>query len=215
MSTQVQTIDDRRGILFTISRDSNPLYQVESSAWAREDNRWPEEDIPQEIRDKMAELEQNGKPGAFVRFLQGEVGVYVICERNIKSLPAPADDDIVLDPFGQPSSERRLSAYDVVIRAKSGAIRDADGGTAETNEGDYYVIPCQTWGRYVLEQDKRPGHVEVTKEMLHLLDELHGHNFLSMSPDKPDEVLPPDIGEPEPAIIGITCYVLNLSRFKR
>jgi len=215
MSCQNPLVNDRRGFLFTINRDADPVYQVESSAWTQEANRWSEEDIPQEIRDKVAQLEQTGKPGAFVRFLQGEVGVYVICEKNIKNLPEAADEEISIEPFHQQESPRMLSPYDIVIRAKGGAVRADNGEILKTREGDYYVIRCQNWGRFVVDETKRPEFVETTRKMLSLLEDLHGHNFLSMSPDKPDEVLPPDMVAPEQACFGITCYVLNLSRFTR
>jgi hypothetical protein len=191
------------------------VYQVESSAWTQEANRWSEEDVPQEIRDKVDQLERTGKPGAFVRFLQGEVGVYLICEKNIKTLPELADDEINADPFEHQGSGRKLSPYDIVVRAKGGTVRAENGEIKKTRAGDYYVIPCQSWGRFIVEEPKRPEFVETTKNMLSLLEDLHGHNFLSMSPDKPDEVLPPDMAAPESACFGITCYVLNLSRFTR
>jgi hypothetical protein len=215
MSDSNLYIDDRRGLLFTINGEATPVYQVESKSWAQPANRWSENDIPEVLRDKIVALEASGKPGAFVRFLQGEDGIYVICEKNIKSLPESADEDIVIDPFQSSGNGRTLSTYDVVIRAKGGKVQGDNGESVETQEGDYYVIPCQSWGAVVLDQPMRPRFVEITKEMLHLLEALHGKNFLSMSPDKPEEILPPDIVVPTTAFIGITCYVLNLSRFKR
>lgn len=214
MSNQIPFIDDRRGFIFTINRDSSPVYQMESHAWAHESNRWREEDIPPAIRDKVAHLEQTGKPGAFVSFLQGDTGIYVICEKNISNLPQPADAASTADPFVQPNSGRQLSPYDIVIRAKGGAVHPQNGKAFETQEGAYYVIRCQSWGRFVVDHSKRPDFVETTKEFLLLLENLHGHNFLSMSPDKPSETLPPDMVEPEEAVLGIACYVLNLSSFK-
>lgn len=215
MTQQMTCNDDRRGLLFTINQESSPVYQLESQAWARPENRWNVEDIPQSIRDKVAKLEQTGKPGAFVRFMQGETGVYVLCEKNIGTLPERADDEIQADLPNEGGEGPTLSPYDIVIHAKAGTIPSENGETIETAEGSYYVIPCQSWGRFILEQHLRPGHVETTKEFLLLLDNLHGQNFLAMSPDKPTEVLPPDMEEPIPAIIPITCYVLNLAHFKR
>jgi hypothetical protein len=215
MTDQVSCVNDRRGFLFTINLESNPVYQVESHAWARPENRWNEEDIPKAIRDKMAQLEQSGKPGAFVRFMQGETGVYLVCEKNINNLPACADDEISFEPPQEGINGPTLAPYDIVVRTKGGMIQLQNGEAVETPEGAYYVIPCQSWTRFVLEQSLRPGHVETTKEFLLLLDDLHGQNFLAMSPDKPTEVLPPDLSEPVPAIIPITCYVLNLAHFQR
>lgn len=215
MSTQIPYINDRRGFLFTINRDVDPVYQVESSAWAQQVHRWSETDVPQPIRDKVSQLEQNGKPGAFVRFLQGEVGVYVVCEKNIKTIPEPGDEEVSVDAFEQNGNGRQLSPYDIVIRAKGGTVRTENGETFETQEGDYYVIPCQVWGRYILEEPKRPEFVELTKQMLSFMQDLNGHNFVCMSPDKPDEALPPTMAAPEPASFGIACYVLNLPNFKR
>ena len=215
MSNEIPYINDRRGILFTINSDSNPVYQVESKSWAHEVNRWTQDDIPQEIRDKVADLKETGKPGAFVRFLQGEVGVYVIYEKNIKNLPEAADEDLLIEPRAQPGSERELAPYDIVICTKDGTIHTEDGETVATREGDYYIIRCQTWGRFVLNPPMRPSFVETTKEFLLLLDDLHGRNFLSMSPDITGEVLPGDIGDPVSVADGVNCYVLNLARFKR
>lgn len=215
MSNKLQYLDDRRGFLFTINRDSNPVYQVESASWAHAENRWSAIDLPPEILAKVAELKASGKPGAFVQFLQGEDGVYVICEKNIKNLPEAADDDLVYALRGQMASARALSPYDIVICAKGGTIRGQNGEAFETQEDDYYVVRCQSWGRFALNQLMQPGFVETTKEFLLLLDNLHGKNFLSMSPDKTSETLPPDFGEPSDVPVGINCYVLNLSRFKR
>jgi hypothetical protein len=209
----IPCIDDKRGLIFTIDRDRSTVYQVESGAWARAANRWAAEDLPEQIRRKVAELGENGKPGAFVQFLQGEVGVYVICEKNIRTLPDAADDDLVdLDP--PPAGARTLSAYDIVISAKDGKVA-SEGGVVETREGDIFVIGCRDWSRVVLEEGDRPSFVETTKEMLHLLDDLNGRNFLSMSPEKPDESLPGDLAPPRAATDGINCYVLNLARFQR
>ncbi len=119
MSNDIPCIDDRRGIIFTINRDSDPVYQVESKAWAHAANRWNPNDIPQEIRDKAAYLRDTGKPGAFVPFVQREGGVYLICEKNIKNLPEPADDDASVElplPLG---SARVLDPYDIVICRRS------------------------------------------------------------------------------------------------
>ncbi|WP_437765333.1 hypothetical protein WMF27_30515 [Sorangium sp. So ce281] len=216
MSNDIQCINDRRGLVFTIDREPNPVYQLESSAWANAENRWAERDIPPEIRDKVASLNETGKPGAFVQFLQGDVGVYVICEKNIKNLPETACDDLVVqEECAKLSSARRLAAYDLVICAKNGTIRAESGETFETREGDYYVVRCQSWGRFVLNPSLRPGFVETTKEVLLLLEGLHRKNFLSMSPDPTDERLPPDVAQPTAVPVGINCYVLNLSRFKR
>ncbi|MDI1480397.1 hypothetical protein [Polyangium sp. y55x31] len=215
MSDLMICIDDKRGLLFTINGESNPVYQVESKSWAQPDNRWSEKDIPQAIRDKIARLEASGKPGAFVRFLQGEDGVYVICEKNIKNLPESADEDVVLDPLQFCGDGRTLSTYDLIIHAKGGKVEGDNGEAFETKEGEYYVIRCQSWSRVVLDQPMRPHFVETTKEFLRLLEDLHGKNYLSMSPDKPEEVLPPDIAAPTYAIEAINCYVLNLSRFRR
>ncbi|MGK4000827.1 hypothetical protein [Sorangium sp. So ce1024] len=216
MSNQIPSIDDRRGIVFTINREPNPVYQLESSAWASAENRWAERDIPPEIRDKVASLKETGKPGAFVQFLQGDVGVYVICERNIKNLPEMACDDLVVQGTrAKLGGGRGLADYDLVICAKNGTIRAENGDTFETREGDYYVVHCQSWGRFVLNPSQRPGFVETTKEVLLLLEGLHRKNFLSMSPDPTDERLPRDFAQPTAVPVGINCYVLNLSRFKR
>ncbi|WP_437792883.1 hypothetical protein [Sorangium sp. So ce693] len=216
MSNEIPCSNDRRGIVFTIDRESNPVYQLESSAWASAENLWAERDVPPEIRDKVASLHETGKPGAFVHFLQGDVGVYVICEKNIKNLPETAGDDLVVqEAYAALSSARRLAAYDLVICAKKGTIRAESGETFETREGDYYVVHCQSWGRFVLNPSLRPGFVETTKEVLLLLEGLHRTNFLSMSPDPTGERLPPDVVQPTAVPVGINCYVLNLSRFKR
>lgn len=215
MSSQPPYFDDRRGLLFTINRDSAPVYQVESASWAHAENRRSASDLPPEILAKVASLKESGKPGAFVQFLQGEVGVYVICEKNIKNLPEAADDDLVYAPSGQAGSSREISPYDIIICAKGGEVRGQNGEMSETQEDDYYVLQCQKWGRYALSQSKQPDFVGTTKEFLLLLDNLHGKNFLSMSPDPIHETLPPDFGEPTEVSFGIACYVLNLSRFKR
>ncbi len=215
MSNAILNVDDPRSLIFTIDRQREPLYQVESKHWARADHRWNHDDIPPEIHAKVAELEENGKPGAFAQFLQGQDGVYVICEKNIKQMPEVADDDLVFAPPAQASDGRQLSPYDIVICAKGGTIQADNGDTYETAEGEYYVIKCNAWGRFVLNQAMRPRDVETTKEVLILLDSLHGKNFLSMSPDRTPEGLPPDMVEPTEAIVACNCYVLNLARFKR
>lgn len=217
MTKLISYIDDRRGFLLTINLEPDPVYQVESSVWAHVANRWAHEDIPPEIHDKVAHLKVTGKPGAFVRFLHSDVGVYVLYEKNIKNLPEPADDDdIVVDPGWRPESERKLSPYDIVICAKGGAVGRADSGeTYETQEGDYYVIRCQSWGRLVLNPPLRPSFVETSKDFLLLLESLHRKNYLSMCPDPTIEVLPPDFGDCVPVPEGLNCYVLNLARFKR
>jgi hypothetical protein len=214
MSSQLPYFNDRRGFLFTINRDSNPVFQVESASWAQAENRWSANDLPPEILAKVAHLKESGKPGAFVQFLQGEVGVYVICEKNIKNLPEAADDDLVDASRGLAGSARELEPYDIIICAKGGAVRGQNGETSETQEDDYYVLRCQSWGGFVLSQAKQPDFVATTKEFLHLLDNLHGKNFLAMSPDKPSEIYPGP-AEPSDVAIGIACYVLNLARFKR
>jgi hypothetical protein len=210
----IPCIDDQRGLIFTISRETNPVYQVTSGAWAKPENLWQQGEIPQEIRDKVADLIDGGKPGAFVRFLQGEDGVYVICEKNIKTLPETASDDLAIETPRPSETGRALSSYDIVICAKGGTVAAEGGGTTETREGDYYVIGCGDWSQVVLEEQDRPKFVETTKEMLHLLEELNGQNFLSMKPD-PDELLPVGLEPPTSATVGINCYVLNLARFQR
>jgi hypothetical protein len=215
MSSKPPYFDDRRGLLFTINRDSNPVYQVESASWAHAENRWSANELPPEILAKVAYLKESGKPGAFVQFLQGEDGVYVICEKNIKNLPDAAADELVNVPRAQAVSARALAPYDIIICAKGGPIHGQNGETFETQEDDYYVLRCQSWGRFVLSEPKQPDFVGTTKEFLLLLDNLHGKNFLSMSPDPTHETLPPDFGEPTDASFGIACYVLNLARFKR
>jgi hypothetical protein len=216
MSNETLNVDDPRSLIFTIDRQRDPLYQVESHHWARAEHRWNHSDIPPEIHAKVAELAQNGKPGAFVRFGNGEDGVYVIYESNIKPLPEAADQDVVLTPPAPASSGRKLCTYDIVIYAKGGAVRSDNGGDAyQTSEGEFYVIPCNAWGRFVLHQAMRPRDVETTKDILILLDSLHGKNFLSMTPDKALETLPPDMVMPTEAIVACNCYVLNLARFKR
>lgn len=208
-------VDDRRGLIFTIDRQREPVYQVESQHWARADHRWPSAEIPPEIHAKVEELKASGKPGAFARFLQGEDGVYVIYEKNIKPMPEVADQEIAFVPPPQASSGRQLAPYDIVICAKGGTVRADNGELFETTEDGYYVIKCQTWARFLNNQAMRPRDVETTKEVLLLLEDLNGKNYLSMSPDKTPEALPIDLFEPTDAIIGITCYVLNLARFKR
>ncbi len=94
-------------------------------------------------------------------------------------------------------------------------IYGENGETFETQEGDWYVIKCQSWGRFSLNKAIRPGFVETTKEFLLLLSNLHSKDFLSMSPDPTSEVLPPDFGQAMDVPLGINCYVLNLSRFTR
>lgn len=216
MSNEIPCLNDRRGLVFTIAREPNPVYQVESSAWASAENRWAEHDIPPEIRDKVASLKETGKPGAFVHYLQGDVGVYVICESNIKNLPEAACDDLVVEGTRPKlGGAQELADYDLVICAKDGAIRAENGETFETREGDYYVVHCQSWGRFVLNPSVRPRFVETTKEVLLLLESLHRKNFLSMSPDPTDEALPRNLMKPIAVTVGINCYVLNLSRFKR
>lgn len=215
MSRESLNINDRRSFIFTIDRRSEPVYQVESQDWARAEHRWSHDEIPPELRAKIAELAESGKPGAFVRFPGGEEGVYVICEKNIKPIPELAGDDLILDPSSQPPGERRLSPYDLVICAIGGAICADNGNVFETGEGEYYVIRCQAWGRFVQNQALRPKDVETTKEVLLLLEKLHGKGFLSMSPDPSDEVLPGDMPESTVVSEHVNCYVLNLSRFAR
>lgn len=209
-------IDDRRGLIFTINSESDPVYQVESSAWAQAGNRWTEEEMPPEIRAKIASLRETGQPGAFVQLVQGEVGVYVILETNIKRLPeAAADEQTVVDPSSQPEGARALAPYDIIICAKEGTVHAGNGETFETQVGDCYVLKCQSWGRFYLPPAQEPDFITTTKSFLRLLDRLHGKNFLSMCPDPESEALPPDFGDAFPAIVAINCYVLNLSRFKR
>ena len=215
MSRESLNVNDRRSLIFTIDRRPDPVYQVESQDWARAEHRWSHDEIPPELRAKIVELEQSGKPGAFVRFAGGDEGVYVLCEKNIKPIPELAGDDLVLDPSAQPPGARRLSPYDVVIRAIGGTISADNGDVFQTGEGEYYVINCQAWGRFVQNRAMRPRDVETTKEVLLLLERLHGKNFLSMTPDEPAEVLPPNMPEAFEAVIVVNCYVLNLSRFTR
>jgi len=209
----IPCIDDKRGLLFTIGGEPDPLYQVESSAWCQPENRWERSEIPAEIRAKVAELVDSGKPGAFVRFVSGEVGVYVICEKNIKTLPEVAGDELLFTPPTPGGAERALSSYDIIICAKAGTVRTAGGEAVTTQEGDYYVIGSPAWSRVILEEGDRPRFVETTKEILHLLEALNGKNFLSMSPD-PSEMSPRLLPAPHPATDGINCYVLNLARFE-
>lgn len=216
MPGQPPYLNDRRGLLFTINRESSPVYQVESTSWARPENRWSSHDLPPEIFAKIAHLKESGKPGAFVQFFQGEVGVYLVCEKNIKNLPEAADDDLVYAPREQAENARELSPYDIVISAKGGAIHGQNGETSETQEDEIYVLRYQSWGRFVLSEPKQPHFVSTTREFLLLLDNLHDKSFLSMSPDKPSEALPPpDFGTSADVDCGIACYVLNLARFKR
>lgn len=202
----IPVIDDPRGFVFTINQEKAPVYQVDSTQWARSEHRRPAAEIPPEIRAKVAELRDSGEPGAFARFGETELGVYVLCEPNIKNLPEPAAEDAVIghSPEGPP-----LSPHDIVIYAKAGAIQGEDGNVYHTGEGEYYVVKGEEWSRFA--PAALPPDVGTTKEVLLLLDRLHGKNFLSMSPDKPEELLcdPTDPG------FNITCYVLNLSRFKR
>lgn len=209
-------LDDRRGLLFTINGEPAPLYQVESTAWAQPANRWTEEELPPEVRARIASLRQTGQPGAFVQLVQGEVGVYVILEENIKRLPeAAAEEETAIDPSWQSESGRALSPYDIILCTRGGPINPASGQTPETQAGDCYVLKCQSWGQFFLPSAQEPEDVTTTKRVLLLLDKLHSRNFLSMCPDPESEVLPPDFGEPIPAFMPINCYVLNLSRFKR
>lgn len=215
MSTEFNGFDDRRGLLFTIDREKDPVYQVESRRWARPENRWQEAEIPAEIRARVTELKQSGQPGAFARLLPGDDGVYVLCETNIKQIPELAAEDIAVAPAQQPAGARQLAPYDIVICAKGGAVPTGSGEELATAEDEYYVIKSDAWTRFALDRAMRPAFVETTKDFLHLIEDLHGRNFLSMSPDKAGEVLPPDLEPPSPAIVAINCYVLNLSRFKR
>ncbi|HSO00064.1 MAG TPA: hypothetical protein VLS89_17345 [Candidatus Nanopelagicales bacterium] len=214
MSDQSQGVNDPRGLIFTIDRRPEPVYQVESQSWACAEHLWRHDEIPPEILAKISELEENGQPGAFVRFLHGEDGIYVLCEKNIKALPEPAAEDATIDPTSAPGGGRTLSAYDIVVCAKGGTIRAENGDVYQTAEGECYVIRCGTWGRFIMDQEKRPSFVQTTKEVLLLLEDLHGKNFLSMTPDK-HEGLPSDMLEPTVANDALHCYVLNLSRFKR
>ena len=208
-------IDDRRGLIFTINGEPHPVYQVESSAWAHTENMWAVQDMPQAIRDQIQYLRQSGSPGAFVQLVQGEVGVYVIMEPNIGRLPAPASDDgFVADP-SETSGTRTLAPYDIVICAKSGVVQGENGETIQTQEGDCYVLKCQSWGQFFLPPLQEPAFVTTTKNFLLLLEQLHSKNFLSMWPDPDVERLPSDFGTATPAIMPINCYVLNLSNFKR
>jgi len=213
MSNQTLIVDDRRGLIFTIDRERENVYQVESKHWATAAHRWSHQEIPPEIHAKIAELKQNGRPGAFAQLAGGD-GVYVICEENIKPLPELAGDDFVIGPPAESSSGRQLSPYDIVICTKGGTIRADNGDTFETGPGEYYVIDCHAWGRFIVDQAMRPHDVEITKEILLLLEDLHGKNFLSMTPDK-SEALPPGMAPPVSADMSINCYVLNLARFKR
>jgi hypothetical protein len=216
MSNESPNVDDRRGFIFTIDRQREPVYQVDSKHWAQKAHRWSPEEMPAEIRDKAAELQESAKPGAFARFHQGAVGVYILCEKNIKPIPELAGDDFTFESPGRPGSEKKLSPHDIVICAKGGPIQGENGEVFETEEGDYYVIQPSTWGRFTTDSATRPRDVETTKEILILLEELHGKNFLSMSPDKPFEwKAPPIMPDAIDAIYHINCYVLNLSRFKR
>lgn len=215
MSNEFSGFNDQRGLLFTIDREPDPVYQVESRRWARPENRWPEGEIPAEIRAKVAELKQSGLPGAFARLLPGDEGVYVLYEKNVKQLPELAAADISVDPARQPAGARQLAPYDIVICARAGAVPTGSGEELTTADDEYYVVKCGAWTRFALEQAMRPAFVETTKDFLHLLEDLHGKNFFSMSPDRAGEALPPDLEPPSPAIVAINCYVLNLSRFKR
>ncbi|AKT39992.1 hypothetical protein [Chondromyces crocatus] len=214
MSIESLNVDDPRSFIFTIDGSPEPLYQVESRQWARPEYRWAASEIPAEIRTKVAELESNGKPGAFVRFEDDQDGVYVICEQNIKMVPEVADEDVLIAGSLNASSGRSLSHYDIVVHAKAGPV-PSNGETLSTEIGEYYVIRYENWGRYVLHQSMRPQDVVTTKEILLLLERLHGTNFLSMTPDKPEEGLPPNVDGPTDAIVACNCYVLNLARFKR
>lgn len=215
MTIESLNVNDRRSLIFTIDRQPEPVYQVESTDWARAEHRWSQDEIPPELRAKLSELEESGKPGAFVRFLQGQEGVYVICEKNIKPIPELAGDEIVFDPLTQPPGERRLSPYDIVICTIGGTIRADNGDVFETGEGECYVIRYQSWGRFVQDKAMRPQDVETTKQVLLLLERLHGKDFLSMTPDPSDEHLPADMPQAIKADASVNCYVLNLARFQR
>ncbi|APR85045.1 Hypothetical protein A7982_10394 [Minicystis rosea] len=205
-------VNDQRGLIFTINGDTNTVYQVKSGEWAKAANRWSSTDIPSDIRSKVEELMASGAPGAFVRFLEGEDGVYVICEKNIKTVPQLAGTDLsFVPPSGSGPS---LSTYDIVIYAKGGPVRTDTGASVSTTEGDYYVVSVGDWVQVVLEEADQPRFVNTTKEMLHLLDALNKKHFLSMKPD-PDELRPSDYAAPRAATEGINCYVLNLARFMR
>ncbi|MEZ4298674.1 MAG: hypothetical protein R3B70_27235 [Polyangiaceae bacterium] len=205
-------LDDRRGLLFTINGDQEPVYQVMSSAWAQSPNKCSIQDLPLEVQAQITALKANGKPGAFVELVQGDVGVYVIVESNITRLPEAASEDVTLvDPNAQPPGTRVLAPYDIIICTKEGDNYDA---THTTQEDDCYVVNCQSWGRFFLPQVQEPEYVTTTKRFLLLLESLHGRNYLSMCPDPVSEVLPPDFGPAVSAIVPINCYVLNLSSFK-
>jgi hypothetical protein len=211
MDNESRVVDDPRGLIFTIDRQREPVYQVDSKHWAHEDHRFHPDEIPPEIHEKVAELRESGRPGAFARFGDNDAGVYVIYEKNIKHFPELAADDFTLDPQSAGAAETGLHPHDIVICAKSGMIRADNGDVFQTEECDYYVVRSDVWGRFATNQGTRPRDVETTKEVLILLDELHGKNYLSMNPDKPTEVLP----APKDPGYNITCYVLNLARFKR
>jgi hypothetical protein len=215
MSDESQIIDDPRGLIFTIERRREPVYQVESKHWASEEHRWHKDDIPSEIHAKVEELKASGKPGAFARFTRGDAGVYVIYEGNIKRFPEAADGEIVFDPARREGSEKELSAGDLVICARGGMIYADSGDVFHTEQDSYYVVKSETWGRFVSNQETRPWPVAATKDSLILLETLHGENYLSMNPDKPAEGPREGLRAPEEVGFHITCYVLNLARFTR
>lgn len=214
MSNNPMYLDDRRGLLFTINGETNPVYQVESKSWVHAANRWNRDDIPREIRDKIAYLRETGKPGAFVRLNQEGEGAYLICEENIKNLPEAADDALVelSLPAGSASG---LAPYDIILCTKAGTIQGANGETFTTPTGDYYIIKCQAWGRFALPTSKQPDFIKTTRDFLLLIEGLHKKNYFSMSPDPESEGLPVDFPVPLPALEALNCYVLNLSRFTR
>jgi len=209
-------IDDRRGLIFTINGELDPVYQVESSTWAQPSNRCSIAELPAEIQARIASLKETSQPGAFVKLVQGEVGVYVLVETNIKRMPeAAAEEETILDPSAQPSGTRALAPYDIVVCSKQGAVHGENGEIIDTQEGDCYVLNCQSWGRFFLPPLQEPAFVTTTKSFLLLLEQLHDKNFLSMCPDPAGEALPPDFGPTLPAFAPINCYVLNLSSFQR
>lgn len=210
MPTESTMKNDRRGLIFTIEGNRNTVYQVRSCEWARDEHRWHTDDIPPEILAKVDELGRNKKPGAFARFGQEDRGVYVIDERNISTEPAKADDDVVFDPYAPAGRERTLSACDIVIRAKGGQIEAENGEIYDTEDGQYYVVKSDTWGRFVPRRDVLLPEVNTTVDFLGLLDRLNGKNYLSMTPDDPPRAALPQETEP---IVHINCYVLNLARF--
>jgi hypothetical protein len=139
----------------------------------------------------------------------------VIYENNIKREHQKAADDIAFDPAPREGSEKGLTAGDIVVCAKGGDIAGDNAETIRTEEGSYYVIREEIWGRFVTNLETCPWEVAATKDTLILLSKLNGEVYLAMTPDEPPHrprtEMPPKPTDPG---IHINCYVLNLASFR-